>query len=127
MAAQHRSTRASKRQARGWEIQVIATAAKWQAVTGDEEAHFLKGCGHSTSVGAFFPGPNQVNHRYLRTSARLSGVEDAQGHGVAGRAQEGHRREGRRGVYMANGIASGDHRKAGIRNQPHMPDMKLIM
>jgi len=28
-------------------------------------SHFLKGCGQSTSVGAFFPGPNHVNHKYL--------------------------------------------------------------
>ena len=32
-----------------------------------------------------------------------------------------------RQTYMANGIASGDHRKAGIRNQPQMPDMNDTM
>ena len=26
-------------------------------------------------------------------------------------------------TYMANGIASGDQRNAGMRNQPQMPDM----
>ena len=122
------------RRVAGLRAEHAALAGSYSSVV----SYLLKGCGHSTSVGAFFPGPNHVNHRYLSTTrAMVASIEQQEAARVKAARLGCHKGLGRgwRGrvegsisrTYMANGIASGDQRNAGIRNQPQMPDMKDTM